>query len=86
MERPPAVSMRFCAAFSLFPLYRPGRLRCQVEEHTVDPLDLAGDSLGDMLEQREGHILHGSGHGVHRIDRPDNDAPLIGPAVVPDAY
>ena len=39
-----------------------------------------------MLEQVEGDILHGGGHSVHGVDRPDDDAPLVGAPVVPDPH
>ena len=52
---------------------------------TVDALDLGGDTGGDMLEQVEGHVLHGGGHGVHGIDRTDDHTPLVRALIVADA-
>ena len=67
----------------LFPLNGARGLRRQVEQHPVHALHLGGDAGGDVLQQVEGDVLHGGGHGVHGVDGPDDDAPLVGPLVVP---
>ena len=70
----------------LLPLYGSAGLRRQIKEDAVDTLDLAGDTGGDVLEEVEGDIFHGGGHSVHGIDRADDDAPLLGTLIVPDAH
>ncbi len=75
----------FSGTLKLFPLNRASGLRGQVEQAAVDALYLSSDPGGDMLEQFEGHIFHGGGHGVHGIDRADDHAPLVHTLIVTDA-
>ena len=44
-----------------------------------------GDAVGNLLEEGEGHILHGGGHSIHRVDRTEDDRPGVGTLAVPDA-
>ena len=39
-----------------------------------------------MLEKRKGDVLHSGGHGVYRIDGTDDDRPVKGALVIPDAH
>jgi len=39
--------------FVLFPFDGTNRLRCQVIQHTVDALDLASDTAGDLMQRND---------------------------------
>ena len=38
-----------------------------------------------MLKQVKWHVLHSGGHGIHSVDGADDDTPLVGPLIIPDA-
>ena len=84
METP--IITGFFGPSKLLPFDGPRGLRREIIKHPVDALYLMGDALGNMLQERKGHILHGGGHGVHRIDRPNDDRPLVGPHAIPHAH
>ena len=67
------------------PLNRPRRLGRQVVQHSVHAIHFVGDAVGNLLEEGEGHILHGGGHSIHRVDRTEDDRPGVGTLAVPDA-
>ena len=84
-KTPETQRMGFGGKRQLFPLNGSAGLGRQVKEDPVDSLHLCGDSGGEVLQQGEGDVLYGSGHGVHRVDGPDNHRPVKGTGVVPDA-
>ena len=77
--------MRFLTAWRLFPLDGGAGLRGQVEEDAVHALDLARDAVRDMLQQGEGDVLDGGGHGVPGVDGAQDDGPALGALAVRDA-
>ena len=68
------------------PLDRGDGLRREIVEHAVDAGDLVRDALGDMLQQRKGHILDRGGHGVTGVDGADDDRPLVAALAILDAH
>ena len=45
----------------LFPLDGAAGLRSQIQQHAVDAVDLMGDAVGDLVQDRVGDLLDGGG-------------------------
>ena len=53
------------------------RLHALREADAVDALDLMGNAVGDVVQQRVGDFLDGGGHGVGGVHRADDGRPAL---------
>ena len=66
----------------LFPFDRSDGLRREIHQNAVDALNLMGDAVGDVVQQRVGDLLDGGGHGVLGVDGADDGRPALVAALV----
>ena len=61
----------------LLELDGPAGLRGEVVQDAADAVDLGGDAVADLLEERPVELGHLGGHGVDRVDGADERRPLV---------
>ena len=66
----------------LLELDRAAGLRGEVVQNAADAVDLGGDAVADLLEERPIELGHLGGHGVDRVDGADERRPLVQALVV----
>ena len=78
--------MHLPTANALFPFDSSNRLRRQIVENSVDAVDLGGDALGYLMENRVGDLLDGGAHSVLGVYGADDRGPALVAALVLNAY